>query len=212
MSTPINILRGAALNLDAMMNRIEHEAAGFDEHHVMTFDHFDQTTHIRQHLFTHHCFGRLAAMTEELICSASPWTGELRFEVKADLPSAAPYFFHQVVKKEATPYRTLFTGNGSKLELGMFFSRSSILKDDLMRYLESFDGEASDSPEIGIHLWKLIQRHGGLKILLSVWDDLYENVILPQMLMMDPFCFDPEPLSRFRRLPIVLEPLVLKWE
>jgi hypothetical protein len=84
----------------------------------------------------------------------------------------------------------MFYAEGVEISLGPFFYRDSRLRDALTEYFEFLNVAPSSHIEIGKNIWRIIQKHGGLTALLAIWDDLFESTILPEIMMIDPFCMD----------------------
>ncbi len=188
MSTKILVNRSSALSLESMMIQLERQGEGIDSHRVCTFNHPDRTIQLRRHTFDRRESDQAVSLSHRLVSWAEPWISEIRFITDLNLPRPAQRCFYCLNKSEL--YTTMFYAEGADLFFGPFFSRSSEVRSVLQEYIESLYGQEMKFSETGSGLWRKIQDTHGLTGLLAIWNDLYESTILPEMLLMDPFCFD----------------------
>lgn len=74
-------------------------------------------------------------------------------------------------------YCVMFCADSQKLALGNFFVQDSPLRRELQKMIDQQD--RTPLSEMGINLWKTIERYGGIEVLKKMATCLFDEVILP---------------------------------
>ncbi len=81
-------------------------------------------------------------------------------------------------------------GGASGICLGNFFKYHSVIRQNLQAFLLDLNSRPFNVDEVGIELWNVISRSGGLRALSDIWQELFDRDFRPQMLRLNPQCFD----------------------